>query len=464
MKKIDSLDKLPSVDRILKDPKIVSIVNEYGVRLVTRSARMVIQRARSSLLVGKPLAYTTLIKALQEETFGVIKPSLRPVINLTGVVLHTNLGRASLPLSAIDAVIDAAACPSNLEMDLKTGKRGDRNKHCEDLICQLTGSESAIVVNNNAAAVLVTLNSLAKRKEVPVSRGELVEIGGSFRMPDIMAHAGCKLVEVGTTNRTYQKDFEMAISSKTALIMKVHTSNFEIQGFVSSVTEQRMAEIAHCHNLPFVSDLGSGNLIDFKSYGLPEARTVIDSLKAGADLVTFSGDKLLGGPQCGIIAGRNDLVKKIKKNPLIRAMRADKMTLAALNAILRLYTNPEKLAKELPTLRLLNRREEEIRQTANSLMPIVQGQCPSFTVSVAPVESQIGSGALPITRLASAALKITTASQKGPGKLLERLARAFRDLPVPVLGRINKDALWFDLRCLEDKSQFIDNLKNLNFK
>ncbi len=463
MNKIDSLDKIPSVNRILNDPKIVSLVGDYGARVVTTCAQTVIQKARDSLLIGKSTEYKTLIKDLREETFNAFQPSFRPLFNLTGVVLHTNLGRASLPLAAIDAVIDAAARPTNLEMDLKTGKRGDRNKHCEDLICQLTGSERAIVLNNNAAAVLVTLSSLARRKEVPVSRGELVEIGGSFRMPDIMAHAGCKLVEVGTTNRTHKKDFEMAINSKTALLMKVHTSNFEIQGFKSSVSEKQLAEIAHCHDLPLISDLGSGNLIDLKSYNLPEAQTVTDALKAGADLVTFSGDKLLGGPQCGIIAGREDLVKRIMRNPLIRAMRADKMTLAALQAVLRLYQHPQKLAAELPTLRLLIRKEEDIRRMADYLISKVQAQCPGFVVSIESVESQIGSGALPTKRLASVGLKITTVSKRRTGKALESLSSAFRDLQIPVIGRISKGALWFDLRCLEDQSQFIDNLKSLNF-
>ena len=458
---IDTPNKLPSVDRLLNDPDVASLVQDYGAPLVTRCARNVLASARHQVLAGQSFESGDLVDNLGEDVASAVRPSLRRVINLTGTVLHTNLGRAALPASAIDAMVEVARGASNLEFDLTAGKRGDRHEHTEALLCQLTGAERALVVNNNAAAVMLTLNSLALRKQVPVSRGELIEIGGAFRMPDIMARAGCKLVEVGTTNRTHAKDFEAAMGSRTALLMKVHTSNYAIQGFTKGVTEAELASIANAHEVPLVTDLGSGTLIDLEDYGLPHEPTVSEALTAGADLVTFSGDKLLGGPQAGIIAGRGDLIEKIKRNPMTRAMRPDKLTLAALHAVLRLYTNPARLTEELPTLRWLTRDVTGIEQVATSLAPIVQGYCEDFRVTVDRTHSQVGSGALPIDRLESAALKLTRPDLRRPGKALKTLARAFRELPIPVIGRIADDALWFDLRCLEDEAEFVDNLRGL---
>jgi L-seryl-tRNA(Ser) seleniumtransferase len=458
---IDTPNQLPSVDRLLNDPEVASLVRDYGAPLVTRCARNVLESARHQVLAGKPFESGELVDNLGEGVAGAVRPSLIRVMNLTGTVLHTNLGRAVLPASAIDAMIEVARGASNLEFDVIAGKRGDRQRHCEALLCELTGAERALVVNNNAAAVLLTLNSLALRKEVPVSRGELIEIGGAFRMPDIMARAGCKLVEVGTTNRTHAQDFNAAMGSRTALLMKVHTSNYEIQGFTKGVTGAELASIAHAHEMPLVTDLGSGTLIDMEGYGLPHEPTVREALAAGADLVTFSGDKLLGGPQAGIIAGRRDLVEKIKRNPMTRAMRPDKITLAALHAVLRLYTNPSRLAEELPTLRSLTRDVTEIEQLAVRLAPIVQGYCEDFQVTVDRTQAQVGSGALPIDRLDSAGLKLTRPGVRRSGKALKMLARTFRELPIPVIGRIADDALWFDLRCLEDEAEFVDNLQTL---
>lgn len=462
MIRIDKPEKLPSVDRLLSDSNVVALASEYGAPLVTRSVRIVLARLRAQVLAGTAIEYDSLLEGLTEELTSAFTASLQPVFNLTGTVLHTNLGRAALPETAIKAVVDVARGASNLEFDLETGKRGDRHKHAEDLLCQLTGAEAALVVNNNAAAVLLTLNSLANRKEVPVSRGELIEIGGAFRMPDIMARAGCKLVEVGTTNRTHGPDFELRISPRTALLMKIHASNFEIRGFTKSVSDQALAEIAHRHNLPLVTDLGSGALVDLESHYLPHETTVTEALGAGADLVTFSGDKLLGGPQAGIVAGRRDLITKLKRNPMTRAMRPDKLTLAALQAVLRLYTDPSRLAMELPTLRLLSRNQAEIAQLAARMAVILQNQCKGFEVTAAPAQSQIGSGALPSDTLPSAALKITFPDKRRPGKALIKLAKAFRCLPIPVIGRIKDDALWFDVRCLEDEDSFIENLKELS--
>ena len=461
MSVIDAPNKLPSVDRLLNDPDVALLLHDYGAPLVARSTRKILKSARDKVLSGQSVESTDLVTHLREDVAKTIRPSLQRVINLTGTVLHTNLGRAALPESAINAMIEVARGASNLEFDLDTGKRGDRHKHLAALLCQLTGAESALVVNNNAAAVLLTLNCLALRKQVPVSRGELIEIGGAFRMPDIMARAGCKLVEVGTTNRTHAKDFEAAIGPKTALLMKVHTSNFEIQGFTKHVAEAELATIAHAHDLPFMTDLGSGTLINLEDYGLPHEPTVSEALAAGADLVTFSGDKLLGGPQAGIIAGRRDLVEKIKRNPMTRAMRPDKLTLAALHAVLQLYTNPARLKEELPTLRLLSREVTEIEQLAVRLAPVVQRHCGHFHVTVDGTHSQVGSGAMPVDRLESVALKITMPEVRRPGKALKMLAKAFRKLPIPVVGRITDDALIFDLRCLEDEAEFIDNLQGL---
>ena len=396
---IDTPNKLPSVDRLLNDPDVASFVRDYGAPLVTRCARNVLESARQQVLAGQSFESGDLVDNLGEDVARTVRPSLQRVFNLTGTVLHTNLGRAVLPASAIDAMVEVARGASSLEFDLVAGKRGDRHQHLESLLCQLTGAERALVVNNNAAAVLLTLNSLALRKEVPLSRGELVEIGGAFRMPDIMARAGCKLVEAGTTNRTHAKDFEAAMGSRTALLMKVHTSNYEIQGFTKQVTDAELAKIALAHDVPFVTDLGSGSLIDLEDYGLPHEPTVSEALAAGADLVTFSGDKLLGGPQAGIIVGRRDLIEKIKRSPMTRAMRPDKLTIAALHAVLRLYTHPARLAEELPTLRWLTRDVTEIEQLANRLAPIVQGYCEHFQVTVDRTQSQVGSGALPIDRM-----------------------------------------------------------------
>ncbi len=461
MSAIETPHQLPSVDRLLHDPDVAALVSDYGTPHVTRSVRNVLQLTRDQILSGQSIESKTLIDRICEDVLMAVRPSLRRVMNLTGTVLHTNLGRATLPESAIEAITEVARNASNLEFDLHTGNRGDRHKHPEALLCQLTGAESALVINNNAAAVLLTLNSLALRKEVPVSRGELVEIGGAFRMPDIMSRAGCKLIEVGTTNRTHSADFEDAISVKTALLMKVHTSNFEIQGFTKQVTESNLASIAHAHNIPFVTDLGSGTLINLEDYGLPHEPTVSEAITAGADLVTFSGDKLLGGPQAGVIAGRSDLIERIKRNPMTRAMRPDKMTLAALHAVLQLYINPTRLTTELPTLRLLTRSVEELEQLAFRLTPLVQNHCKHFQVTVEHTYSQVGSGAMPIDKLDSVAIKLSKPELRRPGKALKTLAAAFRALPIPVIGRIAEDALLFDLRCLEDEAEFINNLKAL---
>jgi L-seryl-tRNA(Ser) seleniumtransferase len=446
--------RLPAVDRVLKWPAVAGLIARHGRPLVTDAVRCELAARR---VLGGEHADEAIAQGISSRVLADTAPSLRKVFNLTGTVLHTNLGRAPLPPEAIDAMVQVASGASNLEYDLAAGHRGDRDDHIEQWLCRLTGAEAATVVNNNAAAVLLLLNTLAPRREVIVSRGELVEIGGAFRLPDIMARAGCKLREVGTTNRTHLRDYAEAAGPRTALMLKAHTSNYRIEGFTAAPDERMLAQLAKEKQLPFVVDLGSGTLIDLERFGLPHEPTPAETLANGADVVTFSGDKLLGGPQAGIIVGRADLIARIKKNPMKRAMRCDKMTIAALGAVLRLYGDPERLVQRLPTLRLLARAPLEIEAQAHRVRPrVAEWLGAQAEVEVVPVQSQIGSGSLPVDLLPSFALRIALVStRRGSGRAVERIAAAFRALPVPVIGRIAEGALLLDMRCLEDEADFI---------
>ena len=461
---------IPSIDELLMSEHTTILIDAYGRDLLTAMLRERVAAVRTKITRdghddGGLSAIEHIIASVAEALAAQMAPRLKPVFNLTGTVLHTNLGRAPLPSEAIAAMNAVAAGASNLEFDLKSGKRGDRDALVEDWICRLTGAEAATVVNNNAAAVLLLLNTLALRKEVPVSRGELVEIGGSFRIPEVMRRAGSKLVEVGTTNRTHLADFETALTGRTALVMKVHTSNYVVQGFTAAVRESDLAALCHTHEVPFVVDLGSGTLVDLTAYGLPKERTVAETIADGADLVTFSGDKLLGGPQCGIIAGRRDLVSRIKKNAMKRALRVDKLVLAGLGAVLRLYADPARLTERLPTLRLLTREQSDIQASAERMLPaLVAALEDAATVQIVPCKSQVGSGAMPVDQLPSIALQVTLPQRedgtktRGKGRALERLAARFRELPVPVIGRVSDGALLFDLRCLDNEAGFAEQL------
>jgi L-seryl-tRNA(Ser) seleniumtransferase len=468
--------QLPAVHRVLTDAACQPLIAQYGREQTTATLRALLAELRACSLgdpdaagatggaaAGIAAGIAAVIARLADRLERTNRSALRPVFNLTGTVLHTNLGRALLPDSAVQAVAEALRWPMNLEWDIDTGKRGDRDNLVEELLRELTGAEAATVVNNNAAAVLLLLNTLAMGREVIVSRGELVEIGGAFRIPDIMTRAGATLREVGSTNRTHLADYGNAIAANTALLMKVHCSNYAITGFTKAVELPDLAPLARRNNIPLAVDLGSGTLVDLEQYGLPHETTVRETIAAGADLVTFSGDKLLGGPQCGIIAGRADLIAAIKRNPLKRALRVGKLTLAALEPVLALYRAPDLLPERLTTLRLLTRPAAAMRALAATLQPLLQQALgDAYSVAAEPMLSQIGSGALPVDQLPSHGLAVRAARQTH-GDPLGTLEKRLRALPRPVIGRIASDTLWLDLRCLEDAQLelFAAQLKDL---
>lgn len=444
--------QIPSVDTLLRDDTFQPLLKTYGTQLVTKTLRELQQQARDRIRAEQqlPAWCDNWELAVAHQLSASQKNALQQVFNLTGTVLHTNLGRALLAEQAIDATALAMRHSVTLEYDLDGAGRGHRDRAIADRLCELTGAEDACIVNNNAAAVLLMLAALANNKQVIVSRGELVEIGGAFRIPDVMRQAGCELAEVGTTNRTHLKDYRQAINENTALLMKVHTSNYAIQGFTSAVNEAELVALGQETGIPVITDLGSGSLINMACYGLPAEPMPQALIADSVDLVSFSGDKLLGGPQAGIIVGKRKLIEQLQNHPLKRALRCGKMTLAALDATLQLYQQPEKLAQSLPTLRHMTRPESAIRACAERLLPPLQRHfAEQFNVAITPCQSQIGSGSLPIDRLPSVA--ITFMPHSGKGGELDALSQQWRALPCPVIGRIGEGKLWLDLRCLEDE-------------
>lgn len=421
------------------------------MRFIKAAVREVLEAEREMILHGQgrkleDLNRSVLLAKFDGRLAGKMTPRFRRVINATGVIIHTNLGRSLLPPQAMESLARVGSRYSNLEFDLVTGKRGSRYSLVEDLLCELTGAEAGLVVNNNAAAVLLALDTLAKGREVIVSRGQLVEIGGSFRIPEVMEKSGAILREVGATNRTHLRDYENAINEQTSLLLKVHTSNYRIIGFTSSVSLAEMVDLGRRRDLPVMEDLGSGSLLDLSRFGLAKEPTVGDVVKAGVDVVTFSGDKLLGGPQAGLILGRRNIIRRIKKNPLNRALRIDKFTLAALEAVLRLYCDEEKAFSAIPTLALMSQSQEQIQRRASRLIRRVgkklSGKCLIQSISVV---SRVGGGALPEQDLPSKAVALSSKMMK-----VTDLERKLRELAMPVIGRIENEKMLFDMRTVAD--------------
>ncbi|RXF74976.1 L-seryl-tRNA(Sec) selenium transferase [Hansschlegelia zhihuaiae] len=455
---------LPAVDRVLATDAAQLAIERYGRAATVAGVRASLDEVRPAWRAGAAVDVSPerIAAAASMRLEGESRPSQRRVLNLTGTVLHTNLGRALIAEEAIAAVVAAMRSPTALEFDLSDGRRGERDDHVRGLLRELTGAEDAVIVNNNAAAVLLTLNSLSDGKETIVSRGELIEIGGAFRMPSIMNRAGARLVEVGTTNRTHLADYVEAIGPQTALVMKVHPSNYRIEGFVKETPAAELAPAVHERGVPLVDDLGSGVLVDLAAYGLQRERTVQEAVRDGADIVTFSGDKVLGGPQAGLVVGRHDLVRRLAKNHLKRALRIDKLRLAALEATLRLYRDPDRLAERLPTLALLARPAEKLKALAARFRPALADAIgPRFEVEIVDLESQIGSGALPLATIPSGGLAVASLGEKGGGGALQRLAASMRALSVPIIGRISDDRLNLDLRGLDDEHALAESIVEL---
>ena len=439
---------LPSVDELARSISRRGLHGKTTAGLINEASRAAIEEARTGIISGErgDVSIEELKAMAVEKLEEVLKPGVFKVINATGTILHTNIGRALLSKEAVDAVLLAAGNPVNLEIDLKTGARGLRDGLVEDLLVRLTDAEAVSVVNNNAAAVLITLNTLAEGREVIVSRGELIEIGGSFRLPDIIRKSGSVLREVGTTNRTHPEDYIKALTRETAVIFKAHRSNFSVSGFTSEVGLKELSSIGERDGIPVVEDLGSGALIDLSAYGLPREPVVRERLAMGADIVTFSGDKLLGGPQSGLIVGKKGLIERINRNPLKRALRADKLTLSALEATLRLYLDPGSLKDRLPSLRYMTRTIEDIREAAEKARGLLEEALgKDFTISVEDSSSVIGGGAMPGKSLPTKAVSIVHKT-RAPGEIFS----LFLSNKTPILGRVSEGRFMLDLRTVED--------------
>lgn len=453
MNKRSLLANLPKVDEILNNERINVLIEEFPRSTIVDSIRGKIDEVRKRILnstddelVGFEIKVEELVNDIVVYIEKMNTMSLKRVINATGVVLHTNLGRALISERILKELTDVACNYSTLEFDVSNGKRGSRYSHVEDIICKLTGAEGAMVVNNNAAAVLLVLNTIAREKEVVVSRGELVEIGGSFRVPEVMAQSGAILREVGATNKTHLYDYENNICEETAAILKVHTSNYKILGFTKDVDVEELVELGNRYDIPVYEDIGSGTLIDFSKYGLTYEPTVLESIAKGADIVSFSGDKLLGGPQAGIIVGRKKYIEKMKRNQLTRALRVDKMTFVALEATLRLYLDEKFAMENIPTLNMLTIDPETIKKRAEILFDELKENANTIEVTLVEGFSQVGGGAMPLEELPTylVSLNPKTISAK-------KLEEGLRGYSIPIICRISDNRVLLDARTLKDE-------------
>jgi L-seryl-tRNA(Ser) seleniumtransferase len=446
------LAKFPSIDLILNQEKAIRLSEEYSRELIKQKCQNKIEKMRSDILAGKSIKINTreaLLEDILENVKNEIKtemgPSLKPVINATGIILHTGLGRAPLAKVAQENIAKIASGYSNLEINLENGKRGERTEHVEKLICDLTGAEAALIVNNNAAAVFIALNTLAFGKEAIISRGQLVEIGGSFRIPDVMDKSGCLKCEVGTTNKTKISDYKNAINENTGAVVVAHTSNYRIVGFTEEVELGQIAQLCSQNRVPLIHDLGAGVIFDLRELGLPYEPLVQDSIRAGADVVTFSGDKILGGPQCGIIVGKKEWLKKVHKNPIMRAVRCDKLIYAALEATLKLYFKRKNLLTEHETLRMLSEPIEKVNARAKKALELTSSINKNVSIKIVDSSAQTGSGALPTEKIASKAIAI-----KHKNKNSEKIAKAFRSNNPPIMGYVKNEEFYMDMRTVLD--------------
>ena len=447
------LRTLPAIDRLLTTETLRVLADSQPSALIVEAAQRTVDDLRCQLLDEETdlpdIALETVAQQVAARVVEMATPSLRRVLNVTGTLLHTNLGRAPLCGDALQAITDVARGYSNLEYDLKTGQRGKRFEHVEDLICKLTGGQAATVVNNNAGAVMLALAALAGGRDALVSRGELIEIGGSFRIPDIMSASGVKLVEVGTTNKTHLRDYERAINTDTALILKVHTSNYRILGFTEAVSGEELADLAHQHDIPVLEDLGSGLLIDLTAYGLPKEPTVRETLKTGIDLVTFSGDKLLGGPQAGLLVGNREVIDKVRTHPMARALRIDKLTLAALEATLRLYLDPDRALREIPTLRMLSTPAQDLRQRGETLRSALEATLgEAADLHLREAKATVGGGALPLAELPGWVIAVTPRHRS-----VNAMCRELRRSQPAVIGRVQEGRFLIDPRTLNPEDE-----------
>lgn len=440
---------IPKMDKVLGWPAVSALAASASRNELRDAVRTVLEQLRCQISPeSQPdLNHQRITELIAKQLQQSQQPSLRRVINGSGIVIHTNLGRSPLPQTANKALLDTAWGYSNLEFDLKTGERGERYEHVEQLLCALTGAEAALVVNNNAAAVLLALSGLADSREVIVSRGELVEIGGSFRIPDVMRQSGATLVEVGTTNRTHPKDYRNAVTEQTALLLKVHTSNFAVVGFTAEVDTATLVQIGRLAGLPTMVDAGSGSLIDLARFGIPGEATVQEHLTAGADLVTFSGDKLLGGPQAGLLVGKREIINALKSHQLLRALRIDKLTLASLEATLRLYRDERQALSEVPTLQMLTTPLDELDRRLRLMLRRLRRMLPSsVSLTAASGTSSPGGGSFPLLQLPTRLIEVSL-----PGLSASSLELALRSTTPPVVGRIQRDRFMLDVRTLRDE-------------